>query len=606
MPLENPGPARPMLVSFAYGEEYYHRAAALLREDCERLGVDSHVVRVELPPGTSWIDACRHKVRFIADCHARFERPVWWVDVDCRLLAPLPDVGAATDLGFFLRGFRDMRHFDPVALPRVIQPSILYFGRTATARRFLQLMAEAESTFAGTATDDWFIQEAWVRLEQAPAIAVMPPSWVQLDDATAAGVLFRFGRSGQAGRFKDEAAQHEVDLFSPARRKALFLRETSQALKNGNGVEASFFLRKAQQADPQDEALAYRVARGLQKEGRLEEAERILSRLPPSDQAADHLSRFRLDVALQAGDAFSAQAIAARLQRGDSEGDRRWAASRQLRIGLELRAKKARVRLARRPRLWWMESPYPGNFGDILNPYLVEKFTGLPPVHCPKGEGALAIGSTIRFALDGTTVWGTGTPRMSDRLNPRAHYLAVRGPLTARLVAECGGAAPEILGDPAVLLPRFYQPRQAARRHALGVVLHHAHEGQLQFEGDVRVIGVLREGYEGIEAFIDEICSCERVLSSSLHGLIVSHAYGVPAQWFTVTDGTSDVPGDGTKYHDYLLSVGLEAGEPLRLQPGDKVHPRLPTSESLPRKPIEQDRLLSVAPWRPRQERRWW
>jgi hypothetical protein len=596
-----------MLISFAFGDEYYHRAAETLRADCAAMGVTCHIVDADLPPQTSWIDACRHKVRFIDACRREFGGPLWWVDVDCRLLAPLPDLGTATDLGFFLRGFRDMREFDPVALPRVIQPSILQIGDTPAARAFVRRMAESERDFAGSATDDWFIQEAWKNSPAAPAITVMPPGWVQLDEAaTGSQAIFRFGRSGLARRFKDEAAQHDVELFSPARRKALFLRETSQALKNGNGAEASFFLHKAQQADPADEALAYRVARGLQKEGRLDEAEQILSRLPPSDQAADHVTRFRLDVALQSGGVALAERLATKLLQGDSEADRRWASSRQLRIGLELRAKRARLKPSQRPQLWWMESPYPGNFGDILNPYLVEKLTGMPPLHATKGTGALAIGSTIRFALDGTAVWGTGTPRMSDKLNPRARYLAVRGPLTARLVEESGGRAPDVFGDPAVLLPHIYQPTPAPRRYPLGIVLHHAHEGRLEIDGDVRVIGVLRDGYGGIESFIDELCSCERVLSSSLHGLIVSHAYGIPAQWFTLSDSASEVPGDGTKYHDYLLSVGLDAGEPLRLAVGARVDSKMATCESLPRRPIDTDRLISVAPWELRRKRRWW
>jgi len=129
------------------------------------------------------------------------------------------------------------------------------------------------------------------------------------------------------------------------------------------------------------------------------------------------------------------------------------------------------------------------------------------------------------------------------------------------------------------------------------VVLHHAHEGLLRFDGDVRVIGVLRAGYEGIEAFIDELCSCERILTSSLHGLIVSHAYGIPAQWFDVPDAAVGVPGDGTKYHDYHLSVGLPPDEPLPIPQHSVIHPRMATSESLPKQPIDVDRLLSVAPW---------
>ncbi len=593
---EAPAPSR--LVSFAFGDDYYHQAAERLRADCRALGVPHHIVRADLPAGTTWIEACRHKVRFIADCRARFDEALWWVDVDSRLLRPLPDVGADVDLAFFLRGFRDLRQFDPVALPRVLQPSILYFGRTPAAGAFIELMQRHERAHTGPATDDWFLHEAWVGLPQAPAALVLPPSWVRLEDQPAdAGAVFDFGRSGRAAQFKGQAMQHPVALWSPERRKALFMREVSEALREGRGAEAQFFLRKAQQADPLDEALAYRVARGWQREGRRDEAERVLAALPPSDHAVDHLRRFALDLALDTADDVTAAQIARQLIEGSAECDRLWALGRQLRIGLARRAREARLDPARRPQLWWMEGPFPGNFGDILNPYVVEKLTGLPPLFGPKGAGALAIGSTIRFARDGAAVWGTGTPRMTDRLNPRARYLAVRGPLTARLVEASGATAPRVLGDPAALLPRLYRPRAAATRHPLGLVLHHAHLGRLRVEGDVKVISVLRAGYEGIEDFIDELCQCERILTSSLHGLIVSHAYGIPAQWFTVADEAHAVPGDGTKFHDYLLSVDLPALEPLRLDSGSVVHPRLPTRETLARRPIDLDALLEVAPW---------
>jgi hypothetical protein len=587
------------VVSFAWGDDYYHQAAQRLRDDCSRLGIEHHVVAADLPEGTTWIDACRYKVRFMAECRARFDGPLWWVDVDCRLLRALPELGGAVDLAFFLRGFRDLRAFDPVALPRVLQPSILYFGTGTSARRFVALMSELESAHPGQATDDWFLHEAWVRSETQPCAVVMPPEWVQLEDSHAPQAVFDFGRSGHAGEFKGQAQQHEIDLFSPARRKALFLREVSQALREGNATEVQFFLRKAWKIDPADAGLAQRVARGWEREGRKDEADRVLRQVPPSESACDHVRRFRLDAALGGGQVDVAARLAQDLIAGAHQADRDWALGRQLRIGLEQRARSARLRPEDRPMLWWMEGPFPGNFGDILNPYLVEKLTGKPPRFGPKGEGVLAIGSTIRFARDGAAVWGAGAPRLTDRLNPRARYLAVRGPITARLVESCGAALPGVLGDPAAILPRVYTPRSTpGPRHALGVVLHHAHEGRLRFGPEVKVISVLRAGYAGIEAFIDELHQCERILSSSLHGLIVSHAYGIPAQWFTVVDDPSHaVPGDGTKFHDYHLSIGLEESSPLLLEAGSLVDGGARTSEYLPARPIDVDRLLEAAPW---------
>ena len=39
-----------------------------------------------------------------------------------------------------------------------------------------------------------------------------------------------------------------------------------------------------------------------------------------------------------------------------------------------------------------------------------------------------------------------------------------------------------------------------------------------------------------IEGTIEQICKCKFILSSSLHGIILAHAYGIPALWIRNTD----------------------------------------------------------------------
>ena len=56
-----------------------------------------------------------------------------------------------------------------------------------------------------------------------------------------------------------------------------------------------------------------------------------------------------------------------------------------------------------------------------------------------------------------------------------------------------------------------------------------------------------------IESVICEILSCKYILSTSLHGIIVSHAYGIPALW--MEKGYIDT--DGFKFNDYFSSVGI-------------------------------------------------
>ena len=61
------------------------------------------------------------------------------------------------------------------------------------------------------------------------------------------------------------------------------------------------------------------------------------------------------------------------------------------------------------------------------------------------------------------------------------------------------------------------------------------------------------------------MCSCERIFSTSLHGVIVAQAYGIPVKW--ITFDKLPIHGDERyKFYDYFLGVNQEIQEPLVLQ----------------------------------------
>ena len=62
-----------------------------------------------------------------------------------------------------------------------------------------------------------------------------------------------------------------------------------------------------------------------------------------------------------------------------------------------------------------------------------------------------------------------------------------------------------------------------------------------------------------IESKTIEFLQCEKIISSSLHGIIVAHAYGIPAVWQKFSD---KVFGNDIKYHDYYESIQLEYYKP--------------------------------------------
>lgn len=209
-------------------------------------------------------------------------------------------------------------------------------------------------------------------------------------------------------------------------------------------------------------------------------------------------------------------------------------------------------------RSWWPKTPKPGNFGDILTPYIYKKLTGkeLKYTHHSvlKRRDLLCVGSIIKFAKDNVNVWGSGIMSIEHEVNPRANYLAVRGPITRDKIIAAGGKCPEVYGDPALLLPMFYNPKPK-KQYNYGIIPHYVDYESVreQMKGsNANVINVLGSD---IEKFIDEVLKCDRIISSSLHGLIAAHAYGIDAVWAKFSDKLN---GDGSKFKDYFQSVGIE------------------------------------------------
>ena len=57
---------------------------------------------------------------------------------------------------------------------------------------------------------------------------------------------------------------------------------------------------------------------------------------------------------------------------------------------------------------------------------------------------------------------------------------------------------------------------------------------------------------EDTENFIQNICLCEIIASSSMHGLIFSDSLGISNTWLKFTDR---IHGEHFKFHDYYSSI---------------------------------------------------
>jgi hypothetical protein len=164
------------------------------------------------------------------------------------------------------------------------------------------------------------------------------------------------------------------------------------------------------------------------------------------------------------------------------------------------------------------------------------------------------VGSIVGHSTPASVLWGTGsfgTEADSD-MAKGDRYLAVRGPLTRARLEMFKQSCPKVYGDPALLAPRFHE-RKAEPTYELGVVLRWSERKRIQ-RFDVEGVKVIDLKSDDIDGTLDAMLDCKRIISTSLHGLILSDAYGIPNSWLIAETGW----GKEYKFWDYLTSVRKE------------------------------------------------
>ena len=149
---------------------------------------------------------------------------------------------------------------------------------------------------------------------------------------------------------------------------------------------------------------------------------------------------------------------------------------------------------------------------------------------------------------------------LSDRIRPD-HIQALRGRKTLALAREKFDIPADLpLGDPALLTPRYFRP-QPAKTHRYGIIPHLSDhdlvDGLLRQGGDS---AKLLEVRQNPESFITGMMSCEVILSSSLHGLILADAYGIPNVWAVFSNRLC---GGTFKFEDYYTTTDNPDNSPL-------------------------------------------
>lgn len=179
-----------------------------------------------------------------------------------------------------------------------------------------------------------------------------------------------------------------------------------------------------------------------------------------------------------------------------------------------------------------------------------------------KKRHLLTVGSSVLASFQDATMWGSGIgfnglrgnwwEKYFDAEHRKLDIRAVRGPMTRDVLLKLGHNCPKVYGDPAILMPLIYQPdlnEVKLEKQEFGIIPQYATENEVRkYFTDDEIISMNTDDYKSV---IDKIVSCKKVFSSSLHGIILAEAYGVPAVFYRGIAAAIDF-----KYKDYYASTG--------------------------------------------------
>lgn len=222
------------------------------------------------------------------------------------------------------------------------------------------------------------------------------------------------------------------------------------------------------------------------------------------------------------------------------------------------------------------------NMGDLLNELVMDRLFHVPYVHETSvfRYELTGIGSFLQNIFAGTEtnfkgkikriiyqhcpypcyVWGTGFLQDYTNIKTRISrndvvFMAVRGRLTQKSVENIiGQQINPVLGDGGIITPMFV--KKCETKYKIGLIPHFR-------EIDCENVSYIVEKYPDCHiidlrkdpiSVIEEISSCETVLSSSLHGLILSDAYRIPNMRIKLTDAPR---GGDFKFSDYYSAYNL-------------------------------------------------
>ncbi len=540
-----------IVCSFFTSDDYYKAHGARLRSNLEDLGIAFDLREITKKEGEDWAAICRKKVAFIAEvCAKNPDKKVFWIDVDCELFS-IPDfiLNSTADLIGFQRGFSTPTKIGYQNRGRFWEPCFWGINNTDQARKMINAAAEFEEVATVRATDDYFFEEAW-RATSGNMTFQIIPSNCAVDKGAGSleshEVFFRFGSSGQVENFKGVVEQHKGNtakrLLNPKRELLRFAKRVEEKLPLGISTK----LRLIVDASGVTGFLTGKNHNNINNQ--------TINKLVTAGKSGD-LASFNESLTH-----FKRKALPNRYERAAIK-----VASSYL--AYSAKPKKKEILLS-----WW-ENPYPGNFGDWLTPFIFNHYTenriifqGL--TSRTNKSHIVSLGSVGRFIKPNSVVVGTGVSSFKHALNPKADYISVRGPHTAKLLIESGGPEVTSFGDPGVVLSRILPFTRGETNGRIALVRHYTHvQAPVRLPENFDELSVQISHPDDVIAFIEKLNEYESVVTSAMHVMITCQSYGIPCALIVFKGFEEYVHGTGIKYSDYALGAGLPVMDPIAINP---------------------------------------
>lgn len=138
--------------------------------------------------------------------------------------------------------------------------------------------------------------------------------------------------------------------------------------------------------------------------------------------------------------------------------------------------------------------------------------------------------------------------------------IAVRGKITLERFIRNGIKVDNdvILADPGILAPIIFNMSSTKfedRIHKLCIIPHCVEKHSSLLRKKIKVDGaIILNVLENPKQFVGSLSKCKRVLSSSLHGLVVSDSLGIPNMRIVLSN---KIIGGDFKYNDYYSAYGF-------------------------------------------------